>query len=144
IRNSIDSDGRRDANIADRSETYTEAKLSQPPRLPRPLVADHPLQMGKTPFVNAFCFACLTNPVQVFKDDPLIIRFRVGHDLFADAVISVRDKTPLTTRDTLPAPVWRSCYRWPGEIVSSFCRRIFYGGYSSPCGIYCPMSPPRG
>src|SRR5215813_8330149 len=112
--------------------------------LPGRLVADHPLQLRKAPGVNAFRFASLTNPAQVFKDDPLIIRFRVGHDLFADAVISVRDKTPLTTRDTLPAPVWRSCYRWPGEIVSSFCRRIFYGGYSSPCGIYCPMSPPRG
>ena len=27
--------------------------------------------------------------------------FRVGHDLFADAVIGVRDKTPLKARDTL-------------------------------------------
>ena len=65
------------------------------------LVADHPLKLGKTPFVNAFRLARLTNPVEVFKDDPLIVRFGVGHDLFADAVIGVRDKTPLTTRDTL-------------------------------------------
>src|SRR5215472_11698648 len=81
------------------------------------LVADHPLKPGKTPFVNAFRFARLTNTAEVFEDDPLIVRFRVGHDLFADAVIGVRDKTPLTTRDTLPASVWRSCRRWPEEIV---------------------------
>src|SRR5215468_6941608 len=69
--------------------------------LPGRLVADHPLKLGKTPLVNAFRLARLTNPVEVFKDYPLIVRFRVGHDLFADAVIGVRDKTPLTTRDTL-------------------------------------------
>src|SRR5215475_9788676 len=62
----------------------------------RRLVADHPLQLGKTPGVNAFRLAGLSNPVEVFQDDPLIIRFRVSHDLFADAVIGVRDKTPLT------------------------------------------------
>jgi len=65
------------------------------------LVADHPLQLGKTPFVNAFRFARLTNIAEVFKDDPLIVRFSVGHDLLTDTVIGVRDKTPLTTRDTL-------------------------------------------
>src|SRR5215468_2351006 len=65
------------------------------------LVADHPLQLRETPFVNAFRLAGLTDPVEIFKDYPLIVRFRVGHDLFADAVIGVRDKTPLTTRDTL-------------------------------------------
>src|SRR5215475_494814 len=65
------------------------------------LVADHLLKFGKTPFVYAFRLAGLTNPVQVFQDDPLIIRFSIGHDLFADAVIGVRDKTPLMTRDTL-------------------------------------------
>ena len=81
------------------------------------LVADHRLQLRKAPGVKAFRLARLTNPVEVFEDDPLIVRFRVSHDLFADAVIGVRDKTPLTTRDTLPAPVWRSCRRWPGEIV---------------------------
>ena len=81
------------------------------------LVADHLLKFGETPLMNAFRLAGLTNPVEVFQDDPLIIRFRVSHDLFADAVIGVRDKTPLTTRDTLPAPVWRSYRRWPGEIV---------------------------
>src|SRR5262252_2479608 len=69
--------------------------------LPGRLVADHPLQLRKAPGVNAFRFARLTNPVEVFEDDPLIVRFRVSHDLFADAVIGVRDKTPLTTRDTL-------------------------------------------
>src|SRR5215467_6268988 len=69
--------------------------------IPGRFVADHPLQLGKTPFVNAFRFACLTNPVEVFKDDPLIVRFRVSHDLLADAVIGIRDKTLLTTRDTL-------------------------------------------
>src|SRR6516162_4969486 len=85
--------------------------------LPGRLVADHPLQLRKAPGVNAFRFARLTNPVEVFKDYPLIVRFRVGHDSFADAVIGARDKTPLTTRDTLPAPVWRTYRRWPGEIV---------------------------
>src|SRR5262245_51058776 len=65
------------------------------------LVADHLLKFGKTPFVNAFRLAGLTNPVEVFKNDPLIVRFRLSHDLFTDAVIGVRDKTPLTTRDTL-------------------------------------------
>src|SRR5262245_50404436 len=65
------------------------------------LVADHPLKLGETPLMNAFRLAGLAYPVEVFKDDPLIIRFRVGHDLFADAVIGVRDKTILTSRDTL-------------------------------------------
>src|SRR5262249_460293 len=65
------------------------------------LVADHPLKFGKTPFVNAFRLAGLTNPVEIFQDNPLIVRLGVGHDLFADAVIGVRDETPLTTRDTL-------------------------------------------
>ena len=46
-------------------------------------------------------FAGLTNPVEVFQDDPLIVRFCVSHDLLADAVVGGRDKTPLTTRDTL-------------------------------------------
>src|SRR5215472_5007397 len=111
--------------------------------LPGRLVADHPLKPGKTPLVNAFRLPGLTNPAQVFQNDPLIVRFRVGHDLFADAVVGVRDKTSLTTRDTLPAPVWRSCYRWPEEIVSSFCSRLFCGECSSPCETYCQMSQPR-
>src|SRR5262249_25842805 len=68
---------------------------------PGRLVADHLLKFGKTPFVNAFRLARLTNPVEGFQDDPLIIRLGLSHDLFADAVIGVRDKTPLTTRDTL-------------------------------------------
>src|SRR5262252_6975416 len=68
------------------------------------LVADHPLKLGKTPLVNAFRLAGLANPVEVFEDDPLIVRFRVSHNLFTDAVIGVRDKTPLTTRDTLERP----------------------------------------
>ena len=59
------------------------------------------MKFGKTPFVNAFRFARLSNPVEIFQDDPLIFRFRVSHDLFADAVIGVRDKTSLTTRDAL-------------------------------------------
>jgi len=59
------------------------------------------LKFGKTPFVNAFRLARFTNPVEVLKDDPLIVRLGVRDDLFADAVIGVRDKTPLTTRDTL-------------------------------------------
>jgi hypothetical protein len=59
------------------------------------------LQLGKTPFVDAFRLAGLTNPAQVFQDDPLIVRFRISHDLFTDAVIGVRDKTPLTARDAL-------------------------------------------
>src|SRR5262252_1109375 len=67
--------------------------------LPGRLVADHPLKLGKTPLVNAFRLAGLTNPAQVFQNDLLIVRFRVSHDLFADAVIGVRDKTSLTTRD---------------------------------------------
>ena len=68
------------------------------------LVADHLLKFGETPFMNAFRLARLTNPVEVFEDDPLIVRFRVSHDLFADAVIGVRDKTPLTARDTRKRP----------------------------------------
>src|SRR5215813_2807810 len=69
--------------------------------LPGCLVADHPLKLGKTPLVNAFRLARLTNPAQVFQDYPLIVRLGVSHDLFADAVVGVRDKTSLTTRDTL-------------------------------------------
>src|SRR5262249_49105604 len=65
------------------------------------LVVDHLLKFGKTPFVNAFRLARLTNPVEVFQNDPLIVPLGVGHDLFADAVIGVRDEAPLTTRDTL-------------------------------------------
>src|SRR5262245_3546793 len=68
---------------------------------PGRLVADHPLKFGKTPFVNAFRLTRFTNPVEVFQNDPLIVRLCVSHDLFADAVIGVRDETPLTTRDTL-------------------------------------------
>src|SRR5262252_9530383 len=69
--------------------------------LPGRLVADHPLQLRETPLMNAFRLAGLTNPIEVFEDDPLIVRFRVSHDSFADAVVGVRDKTPLTARDTL-------------------------------------------
>src|SRR5262245_46886706 len=68
---------------------------------PGRLVADHPLKFGKTPFVNAFRLTRFANPVEVFQDDPLIVRIGVGDDLFTDAVIGVRDETPLTTRDTL-------------------------------------------
>src|SRR5262249_43332320 len=68
---------------------------------PGRLVPDHPLKFGKTPFVNAFRLTRLTNTVEVFKDDPLIVRLGVSHDLFADAVIGVDNKTLLTTRDTL-------------------------------------------
>ena len=107
---------------------------------PGRLVADHLLKFSKTPLVNAFRLARLTNPVEVFKDDPLIIRLGVSHDLFADAMIGVLDKTPLATRDTLE----RSCCRWPGEIVLSFCSRLFCGGYSSPCGNSRQMSRLRG
>src|SRR5215813_13761351 len=71
---------------------------------PGRLVADHLLKFGKTPIVDAFRLARPANPVEVFKDDPWIVRFRGSHDLFADAVIGVRDKTPLTTRDTLERP----------------------------------------
>src|SRR6266545_3007261 len=68
------------------------------------LIADHPLKFGKTPFVNAFRLARLTNPVEVFQDDPLIVRLGISHDLFADAVIGISDETSLTTRDTLERP----------------------------------------
>src|SRR5687767_2093628 len=68
---------------------------------PDRFVADHPLQLGKTPFVRAFRFARLTNPLEVFKDDSLVVRSRLSHDLFANAVIGVRDETSLSTRDTL-------------------------------------------
>jgi DNA-binding transcriptional LysR family regulator len=47
------------------------------------------LKPGKTPLVNAFRLPGLTNPAQVFKNDPLIVRFRVSHDLFADAAAGV-------------------------------------------------------
>src|SRR5262249_56630008 len=69
--------------------------------LPGRLVADHPLKLGKTPLVNAFRLPSLTNPAQVFQNDPLIVRFRVSHDLFSDAVVGVFDRTSLTTIDTL-------------------------------------------
>src|SRR5215467_4165130 len=65
------------------------------------LVPDHLLKFSETPFVNAFRLAGLSNPVEIFKDDPLIVRLRVSNDLFADAMIGVRDETPLTSRDTL-------------------------------------------
>src|SRR5215467_6758022 len=65
------------------------------------LVPDHLLKFSETPFVNAFRLAGLSNPVEVFKGDPLIFRIRRSHDLFADAVIGVRDETPLSSRDTL-------------------------------------------
>src|SRR5215475_8421250 len=68
------------------------------------LVANHLLEFSEAPFVNAFRLAGLTNPVEIFEDDPLIVRPGVSHELFADAVIGVRDKTPLTTRDTLERP----------------------------------------
>ena len=68
---------------------------------PGRLVEDHLLKLGKTPFVNAFRLAGLTYPVEVFQDYPFIARLGVSHDLFADAVIVVRDETPLTARDTL-------------------------------------------
>src|SRR5262245_51842426 len=68
------------------------------------LVPDHLLKFSETPLVNAFRLAGLTNPVKIFKDDPLIVRPGVSNDLFANAVIGVRDKTPLTSRDTLERP----------------------------------------
>src|SRR5215813_6191612 len=67
---------------------------------PGRLVADPRLKLGKTPFGNAFRLARLTDPVEVFEDNPLIVRLGVSHDLFADAVIGVRDETPLAARDT--------------------------------------------
>src|SRR5215813_12765940 len=68
------------------------------------LAPDHLLKFSETPEVNAFRLAGLTNPVEILKDYPLIVRIRHSHDLFADAVIGVRDETPLTTRDTLERP----------------------------------------
>jgi hypothetical protein len=68
------------------------------------LVPDHLLKFSETPFVNAFRLAGLTNPVEIFKDDPLIVRPGVSNDLFANAMIGVRDKTPFTSRDTLERP----------------------------------------
>src|SRR5215813_8847 len=68
---------------------------------PGRLVADRLLKFGKTPFVNAFRLTRFANPVEVFQDDPLIVCLGVRDDLFADAVIGVRDETPLSTRDTL-------------------------------------------
>ena len=59
------------------------------------------MKFGKAPFVDAFRLARLTNPVEVFENDPLIVRLGLGHDFFADAVVGVRDETPLTARDTL-------------------------------------------
>jgi hypothetical protein len=64
---------------------------------------NHPLKLGETPFMNAFRVASLANPIEVFEDDPLVVRFRVSHDLFADAVIGVRDETPLATRERSPS-----------------------------------------
>src|SRR5215468_4437826 len=100
---------------------------------PGRLVADHLLKLGKAPFVNAFRFAGLTNPAEVFKDDPLIVRLGVRDDLFADAVIGVRDKTPLTTRDTLERSLGAiaavglersSCPFVPGFFVADILCRV--------------------
>ena len=81
---------------------------------PGRLVADHLLKFGETPFVNAFRLTRLTNPVEVFQDDPLIVRLGVSHDLFADVVIGVRDEslsrpeTRLSARLALLLPLaWR-------------------------------------
>jgi len=94
------------------------------------LVADHPLQLRETPFVNAFRLAGLTNPAEIFQGYPLIVRFRVGHDLFADAVIGVRDKTPLTTRDALE--------RSFGALTAVGLKRLprlFVAGFSIQIGV---------
>jgi hypothetical protein len=56
------------------------------------LVPDHLLKFSETPFVNAFRLAGLTNPVEIFKDDPLIVRPGVSNDLFADAMCGLWDR----------------------------------------------------
>ena len=66
----------------------------------RGLVGDHLLQLGEAPIVDAVGFPILPNPVEVFEDDPLVVRFRVSNDLLADAMVGVRDKTSLPARDT--------------------------------------------
>src|SRR5215813_13398092 len=66
----------------------------------RSLVRAHLLKLGEAPIMDTFRLPVLPNPVEVFEDDPLIARPGVSHDLFADAVIGVRDKTPLSARDT--------------------------------------------
>src|SRR5262249_40216273 len=70
-----------------------------PPRLGG-LVGDHLLQLGEAPIVDAVGFPILPNPVEVFEDDPLVVRFRIGDDLFANAMVGVRDKTSFPARDT--------------------------------------------
>ncbi len=70
----------------------------------RGLVANHPLKLRETPFVDASRLAVLPNPPQVFKDNALIAPPRVSHDLFANTVIGVRNESPLTARDSRKRP----------------------------------------
>jgi hypothetical protein len=73
--------------------------------------------------VNAFRLTGLANPVEVFEDDPLIARFRVGHGLFADAMIGVGRQNASQVQGhasgaslaLLPPLAWRDrlvLYRW--------------------------------
>ena len=63
-------------------------------------VSDHPLKFSETPIVDALRFAALPNPVEVFENNPLIVGFRVSHNLLADAMIGIRNETSLPARDT--------------------------------------------
>jgi hypothetical protein len=65
------------------------------------LVADHPLKFCEAPIAHNFRFSALSNPGEVFENDPLIGGFRLSGDLLADAMVGIRDESPLSTRDTL-------------------------------------------
>src|SRR5262245_17908620 len=67
----------------------------------RSLVRAHLLKLGEAPIRDVFRLPVLPNPVEVFQDDPSVVRPGLGHDLFADAVVGIRDESPFTARDTL-------------------------------------------
>src|SRR5262249_25997567 len=78
-----------------------EAKLPRPPHRPWPPCSGSSLEVRQNSIRERIRLTRFANPVEVFQDDPLIVCLGVRDDLFADAVIGVRDETPLSTRDTL-------------------------------------------
>src|SRR5215510_14668771 len=63
-------------------------------------VIDLELQLSETPFMDRFRFSRFSNSVQVFKNDPLFVLFRVFDDLFADLMVHIGDESSFSTRDT--------------------------------------------
>src|SRR5262245_7566560 len=92
------------------------------------LVGNHLLQLGEAPIVDTFRLSVLSNAVEVFEDDSLIVDFRVGDNLFADAMVGVGYEPPLSARDTferaLGALTAVGLKRLPGSFVASFLGAI--------------------